>query len=123
MKIRKFLLTALAIGSFSMATMAQERHDRPGGPDREHFVKEAPRGSREVVYKDVHYHYADGKFYRPHQQGGFEIVAPPVGIEVNTLPRGYAIKKHNGVNYYYKDNVCYKRGPGKNTWVIVKRPW
>jgi hypothetical protein len=40
-----------------------------------------------VVYKNGHYHYADGKYYRP-QTEGFEIVQPPVGMEIDRLPPG-----------------------------------
>jgi hypothetical protein len=123
MKCRKFLLTGLAVVGISLASMAQERHnnqEQQGRPDR--FVKEVPRGGKEVVYKDVHYHYADGKYYRP-QKEGYEMVQPPVGMEVHNLPPGYAVKKQKGVTYYYKNDVCYKKGPKKNAYIIVKRPW
>jgi hypothetical protein len=126
MNTRKLLLTGLAVFSISLGAMAQERHDKPDNRTEnrqpERFVKEVPKGGREVVYKDVHYHYAEGKFYRP-QKEGFERVQPPVGLEVNNLPPGYAVKKHKGVTYYYKDDVCFKKGLKKNTYVIVKRPW
>ena len=123
MKCRKFLLTALAIAGISVASMAQGRPDRQDRQDRpERYVKEVPRGGKEVVYKDVHYHYADGKYYRP-QKEGYEMVQPPVGMEVHNLPPGYAVKKHKGATYYYKNDVCYKKGPQKNSFVIVKRPW
>ena len=115
MNTKRFLLTGLAIVSISLGTMAQDRHD-------EHFVKEVPKGGKEVVYKDVHYHYSEGRFYRP-QNEGFEMVEPPVGCEVYELPKGYAVKKHKGVTYYYKDNVCFKRGAKKGSYVVVKRPW
>lgn len=126
MNTRKFILTGLAIVSISLGGMAQGRPDkndnRPGNKQPERFVKEVPKGGREVVYKDVHYHYADGKYYRP-QNEGFEMVQPPVGMEIDRLPPGYAVKKHKGATYYYKNDVCYKKGPKKNTYVIVKRPW
>jgi hypothetical protein len=126
MNTGKFLLTALAVVSFSLAGMAQQGHhkpdNRPNNKQPDHFVKEVPKGGREVVYKEVHYHYVDGRYYRP-QKEGFEMVQPPVGMEVNNLPPGYAVKKHKGVTYYYKNDVCYKKGPKKSTYVIVKRPW
>ena len=96
--------------------------DHGAGRHDEHFVKEVPKGGKEVVYKDVHYHYSEGRFYRP-QNEGFEMVEPPVGCEVYELPKGYAVKKHKGVTYYYKDNVCFKRGAKKGSYVVVKRPW
>jgi hypothetical protein len=115
MNIRKHLLTALAILSFGAGAMAQ------GKPEHRHF-KEVPKGSKEIVYKDVHYHYAEGKFYSPHDDG-YDQVEAPVGIEVDRLPAGYKIKKHKGVTYYYKDDVCFKKGAKKGYYVTVKRPW
>ena len=115
MNSKRFLLTGLAIVCISLGAMAQDRHD-------EHFVKEVPKGGKEVVYKDVHYHYSEGRFYRP-QNEGYEIVEAPVGCEVHELPKGYVVKKHNGVTYYYKDNLTFKRGAKKGSYVVVKRPW
>jgi hypothetical protein len=114
MNIKKLLLTGLAILSISAATMAQGRDD--------HHYKEAPKGAKEVVYKDVHYHYAEGKFYRPHNDG-FDMVEAPIGIEVDRLPSGYKVKKNKGVTYYYKDDVCFRKGSKKGFYVTVKRPW
>lgn len=136
MKCRKFLLTGLAVLGITLTTMAQnrddrpdrqdgpgsERQDRPGQDRQDKFVKEVPRGGKEVVYKDVRYHYVEGKYYRP-QKGGYEMVQPPVGMKVNNLPPGYTVKKHRGVTYYYKNDVCYKKGPNRNAYVIVKKPW
>jgi hypothetical protein len=65
--------------------MAQQRNDkadnRPNDKQPEHFVKEVPKGGREVVYKDVHYHYAEGRYYRPRD--GYEMVQPTVGMEID----------------------------------------
>lgn len=125
MNSRKFILTGLVIVSISLGTMAQGRPDKNDNRldnKTERFVKEVPKGGREVVYKDVHYHYADGKYYRA-QKEGFEMVQPPAGMEVDRLPPGYAVKKHKGVTYYYKNDVCYKKSPKKNIYVIVKTPW
>ena len=126
MNTKRILLTGLAILSISVGTMAQARpgksDNRPDNKQPNHFVKEVPKGEKEIVYKDVHYHYSEGRFYRP-QNDGFEIVQPPFGMEVNNLPPGYAVKKHKGVTYYYKNDICYKKGPKKGSYVIVKRPW
>jgi hypothetical protein len=88
---RKVILTELAIVSISLGSMAHQRNDKPDNRTEnrqpERFVKEVPKGGKEVVYKDVHYHYADGKYYRP-QTEGFEIVQPPVGMEIDRLPPG-----------------------------------
>jgi hypothetical protein len=44
------------------------------------------------------YSYSNGVFYEPASQG-YKIVQPPVGVLVESIPKGAAIVTVNGDNY------------------------
>jgi len=68
----------------------------------------APR-HKDISYRGKKYRYRheDGKFYRRGYLG-MQVVVPPVGIIVETLPFASRTIIINGETYYNHDNVYYK---------------
>lgn len=67
------------------------------------------------------YYYNAGAFYRPYG-GRYQRVAPPFGIRVNVLPRGYNPVIWGGNPYYYYDGVFYRPNPSQQDYEVVQAP-
>lgn len=63
--------------------------------------------SRIIYLNDVNYYYYYGVFYRKVALQ-YEVVAPPVGAIVESIPDGYEQIMINGNTYYIVDGVQYK---------------
>src|SRR5580692_1545227 len=57
-------------------------------------------------FNNQRYWYDDGCFYLP-QNGGYDVVAAPIGAMVASLPPGYETPVVDGVTYYYFAGVFY----------------
>lgn len=57
-------------------------------------------------FNNQRYFYDDGCYYLP-ENGGYQVVAPPIGALVATLPPGYETPVVDGVNYFYFGGVFY----------------
>jgi len=56
---------------------------------------------------DQQYYYADGVYYQPYN-GGYSVVAPPIGAVVSYVPAGYqVIQMQDGSEYYYYGGAFY----------------
>lgn len=63
--------------------------------------------SRIIYLHDVNYYYYYGVFYR-RVASVYEVVLPPVGAIVESIPDGYEQLMINGNTYYIVDGVQYK---------------
>jgi hypothetical protein len=53
------------------------------------------------------YYYANGIFYRPYDDGGYVVTAPPIGAAVPKLPRGTKSIMIDNKQYYEFNGVYY----------------
>lgn len=67
----------------------------------------------------MQYHYDAGVFYQPYN-GGYQVVAPPAGVIVSSLPPGNAPLQVGDDTYYYFGGVFYL--PGQNGYQVVRAP-
>ena len=70
------------------------------------------------------YYYYNGIFYCPYDNGGYQVVTPPLGAAVPSLPEGATAIKIDGVQYYEASGVYYKvvvDDKGKTTYVVAGR--
>ncbi|HEY2583401.1 MAG TPA: DUF6515 family protein [Mucilaginibacter sp.] len=68
------------------------------------------------------YYYYGGIFYSPYDNGGYQVVAPPIGAAVPDLPSNAQPIKIDSVQYYELDGVYYKEGvddQGKKIYIVV----
>jgi hypothetical protein len=54
------------------------------------------------------YYYYDGVYYRPYSNGGYEVIAPPLGATVKHLPSGAKVTVIDGVKYYELGGTFYQ---------------
>ena len=110
------LCFALVIGSVSV-TDAQRHEGRGGGhrdpawhysrmPARGAFINRLPYASSRINYGGNYYHFNNGLFYRP-SRGGFVVAAPPFGLRIGILPRGFLSFTIGGLPYYYYCGTYY----------------
>jgi hypothetical protein len=71
-------------------------------------------------FNNQQYWYDDGCFYLP-QNGGYDVVAAPIGADVASLPPGYETPVVDGVTYYYFAGVFYAL-TGQGYQVIAAPP-
>lgn len=68
------------------------------------------------------YYYNDGVYYRPYNNGGYEVVAPPLGATVKHLPSGAKVTVIDGVKYYELGGTYYQEeinAKNKLTYKVV----
>ena len=57
---------------------------------------------------DSEYFYQDGVFYAKDAKGEYQVIVPPAGALVETLPEDYDMVTLNGDEYYKVDDTVYK---------------
>lgn len=70
---------------------------------------------------DLCYYYG-GVFYGPYDNGGYQVIAPPIGAGVPELPNTAQPIKIDGVQYYEQDGVYYRLGTddkGKKIYIVA----
>jgi len=70
------------------------------------------------------YYYYGGIFYAPYDNGGYQVIAPPIGAAVPSLPEDAEPIKIDGVQYYESNGVYYKEGvddKGKKVYIVAGR--
>jgi len=70
---------------------------------------------------DLYYYYG-GVFYRPNDDGGYEVTVPPVGAAVPALPRGSQSIVIDGKQYYEYNGVYFQQSTddkGKTIYVVA----
>jgi hypothetical protein len=118
MKAKIVLILMIILSGAAMSASAQHRHDRK----KVVVVRSVPGHPKVVAYHGVNYHYADGRYYRPVKGGYERLAAPPIGFTADFVPRGYKVRTHRGVRYYYRGNVCYREA-GPHSYTVAARPW
>jgi hypothetical protein len=73
-----------------------------------------------IYYGGIGYRYQAGYFYRPYG-ATFQLVVPPFGIHVSTLPLGYNSFYIGPSPYYYYGGIYYRPFAG-NQYVVIKPP-
>ena len=69
-------------------------------------------------------YYYGGVFYSPYDNGGYQVIAPPIGAAVPSLPDSAKPIKIDGVQYYEVDGVYYKDGvndKGEKIFIVAGR--
>jgi uncharacterized protein DUF6515 len=69
-------------------------------------------------------YYYGGVFYSPYDNGGYQVIAPPIGAAVPNLPDSASPIKIDGVQYYEANGVYYKEGlndKGEKIYVVAGR--
>lgn len=88
----------------------QVRYKR--GFEQRRVLRRLPARYTSFYHNGLHYHYANGHYYRPYGSG-FVISFAPVGYVVNTLPLGYVQTYCGGVPYFYFSGVYYQNFRGR----------
>jgi hypothetical protein len=67
------------------------------------------------------YYYYEGIYYRPYQNGGYEVIAPPLGARVTRLPRGARVRIIDGQKYYELGGTFYQEeiSADNEIWYVV----
>lgn len=94
-------------------------HDRYYAP-RGYVFGALPLGVEIVLHRGVRFYFGSGLWYRSMVPGRFEVVAPPLGVTVSTLPPFYSTLWVGPTPYYYANQTYYLRGPGGYT--VVEAP-
>jgi hypothetical protein len=93
-------------------------HDRYY-PTRGYNVLALPRGYLDIIFRNNHYFFNSGVWFR-RSGPGFVVVTPPFGLVIPVLPAGFVSLTFGGVPYYYANSVYYTPGPGG--YVVVAPP-
>ena len=62
---------------------------------------------RTIPWLGIPYNYYNGYWYRPYG-ASFQIITPPFGIRIGTLPFGYSPVFGPWGDYYYYNNIFYR---------------
>lgn len=68
------------------------------------------------------YYYYQGVYYRPYSNGGYEVIAPPLGATIKHLPSGAKATVINGQKYYELGGTFYQEqidAKNKLSYVVV----
>jgi len=107
------LAVGIGIGVLATTALTAPRY-KPG-----HKVAKIPKGAREIRHHGITYRYHDGVYFR-FINGAYQVVHPPVGLVVHTLPPHPDTIVIDGVTYYVAEGVYYYRS-GKD-YVVVEQP-
>lgn len=139
MKTKRYLLLSLAVLAFAMTIsvdlMAQSRRIRGGygygysrGYPRNYYGGYYPyraygynRSFVSVNFGGIGYRYQSGYFYRPYGSS-FQVVVPPIGIRIGTLPVGYRQMYVGPDPYYFYNGVYYRSMPDSEEYEVVAPP-
>ncbi len=80
-----------------------------------------PYGYYPFYYGQDHFYYSGGLFYRQYENN-YQVVVPPVGAEVPTLPAAANLVTIDGIDYYEYKGVYYTQtqsADGKTVYVVA----
>jgi hypothetical protein len=87
----------------------QARHDRRPVVVK-HVIHKIPERHTVVVHGKDRYHYHQGRFYRPWNNG-FILARPPLGLIVLNIPLGSRMFISAGITYHVFGDIYYRRVP------------
>ncbi|MBR1407166.1 MAG: hypothetical protein IJ578_09600 [Bacteroidales bacterium] len=64
--------------------------------------------AQSYAYANQQYYYEDGVFYIINRKGSYEVIVPPAGALVETLPEDYETLTLGGHEYYRVDDTVYR---------------
>lgn len=109
-------------GQITQGYVIDKRHHHDHYYPRKGYVTERlPRHYRSVRYRDTHYFYSGGVWYRPFGPR-YTVIAPPVGVVVPVLPRFYTTVWFGGAPYYYAAGTYYAWYPEVRGYRVVEPP-
>lgn len=79
----------------------------------------APSLSSKIKYGNHNYRYHKGLYYRPYNNN-YQVVHPPIGITVNSLPSTRYKFNHRGHDYFYSHGGFYSSVGNK--YQVVQAP-
>ncbi len=68
---------------------------------------ELPDGSETIEVDGQTYHYAEWSFWQAAAAGGYEVVEPPIGAEVSTIPEEAVLEEEGDVSLYLFDTLFF----------------
>ncbi|HXP66088.1 MAG TPA: DUF6515 family protein, partial [Steroidobacteraceae bacterium] len=90
-------------------------------PDRGSMIREVPKEAAAVSYAGLSYKFHDGVWYEPRGPA-FMVVAPPIGLVVQSLPTFATLLARGGQVYIYCNDVYYRPRPDLNGYEVVNDP-
>ncbi|HLY52672.1 MAG TPA: DUF6515 family protein [Steroidobacteraceae bacterium] len=90
-------------------------------PDRGSIVRDAPRDSLVVNYAGISYRFHDGVWLEPRGPA-YMVVAPPIGLIVQTLPAFATSVRGSGGALLYANEVFYRARPDVGGYEVVNDP-
>jgi hypothetical protein len=111
-----FVVALLLCGT---AATAQSRYHNRHDYGRYYNYPPLPRTAVVIPFGSYNYRYANGYFYRPFG-ASIRVVAPPIGIYINILPRGYRTIYYPGGLCYYYNGIYYR--DYNNRYEVIEAP-
>jgi len=68
---------------------------------------ELPDGAETIEVDGQTYHYAEWSFWQAATAGGYEVVEPPLGAEVSTIPEEAVEEEEGDVSVYHFDTMFF----------------
>jgi len=87
---------------------SNQRSFIPYGPAFGFRIRVLPFGYNRIFVGPVPYYYNDGVYYRDYQNGGYEVVAPPLHASVKKLPSNARVTVIDGQKYYEAGGTFYR---------------
>lgn len=97
-------------------------HPRPYYRPVVRVVPSLPLGFVALSVGAAAYYYADGAFYAP-APGGYQVVTPPLGAVVATLPYGAQQQVIDGNTYAFANGAWFMWDGWRAAWVVVNPPY
>jgi len=78
-----------------------------------------PQNFTSIKYKNNHYYYANGVYYKPINNY-YLVTYAPIGLKIRTVPSTHKVIIVNKVNYYYAQGTYYTLD--SNQYKVVETP-
>jgi len=90
-----------------------------------HTADELPDGAETIEVDGQTYHYAEWSFWQAASAGGYEVVEPPLGAEVSTIPEEAVEEEEGDVSLYHFDTMFFtqdENDAGQTIYRVEPRP-
>ncbi len=86
----------------------------PFGPVFGFRLNVLPFGYSRIYVGSNPYYYNEGVYYRPYNNGGYEVVEPPLNATVKKLPSNATVTVIDGLKYYQVGGTFYQEEIDEN---------